>query len=349
MKITRDNYEVYFIDFLDDKLSPEDMKTLISFLEQNPDLAQELDGMSTCILEPQNHFFINKEEIKKTDSIQSETFNEFDYLCIAELEEDITRKEKLHLENLLKEDINKHKQQKLFLKTKLKPNKDIIFKNKSIIKRIPLLHIRESSFRIALSIAAGFAMIVGVFSMLRLGMIEKEELAVIAPIIESKTLNETDKIIVEEKYIDIKNKSFLVSSIKSDSHSEISEIALEEERKSGYIREDFDEYALLEPIGLSRFRLPKNQEDTKSLASINLNEFSGRIEANQKHEGTDQSSGRTRTIGAFELAQIGINKLAEVTEGSMQLSADKESDGAIRAIHFESKLFALSTPVRKKQ
>jgi hypothetical protein len=41
MKISRQNYEQYFVDYLDGKLNDEQVGVLMSFLEFNPDLKEE--------------------------------------------------------------------------------------------------------------------------------------------------------------------------------------------------------------------------------------------------------------------------------------------------------------------
>ena len=45
MNIGRDNYESYFMDYLDGKLDTVQVEVLMSFLEFNPDLKQELEGL----------------------------------------------------------------------------------------------------------------------------------------------------------------------------------------------------------------------------------------------------------------------------------------------------------------
>jgi hypothetical protein len=49
--LTRNNYEIWFVDYLDGKLGNEQLDTLLDFLEQNPDLKQELLGVSDFRLE----------------------------------------------------------------------------------------------------------------------------------------------------------------------------------------------------------------------------------------------------------------------------------------------------------
>lgn len=62
MMITRDNYEVFFIDYIDGTLSVEMRKQVEAFLVAHPDLAAELDGLSDV------HFTIpNNHSVEKLD------------------------------------------------------------------------------------------------------------------------------------------------------------------------------------------------------------------------------------------------------------------------------------------
>ena len=45
MKINRNNYEMYFIDYLDGVLSPDLVSELLLFLDENPDLKEELSDL----------------------------------------------------------------------------------------------------------------------------------------------------------------------------------------------------------------------------------------------------------------------------------------------------------------
>ena len=59
--ISRNNYEVFFLDYLEGKLSEEELGMLRTFLEFNPDLAVELEGMEQMRLQPERIVFMEKE------------------------------------------------------------------------------------------------------------------------------------------------------------------------------------------------------------------------------------------------------------------------------------------------
>ena len=62
MKIDRNNYEQYFIDYLDGRMDTDREKILLSFLKFNPDLKKELDGMEKAYLFPSVHAYQHKDD-----------------------------------------------------------------------------------------------------------------------------------------------------------------------------------------------------------------------------------------------------------------------------------------------
>lgn len=56
-KINRHNYEGFYIDYLDGNLDAEKAAEMEAFLEANPDLAEELEGMEEMRLSPESHSF----------------------------------------------------------------------------------------------------------------------------------------------------------------------------------------------------------------------------------------------------------------------------------------------------
>ncbi|KXK46137.1 MAG: hypothetical protein UZ10_BCD003001461 [Bacteroidetes bacterium OLB10] len=63
--INRENYEIWFIDYFDGKLSPEQTAELLLFLEENGDLKLEFDSFSNITLPEQDVKFENKMSLKK--------------------------------------------------------------------------------------------------------------------------------------------------------------------------------------------------------------------------------------------------------------------------------------------
>jgi hypothetical protein len=67
MNITRNNYEEYFILYMDNELTSEDRRQVELFVEGNPDLQEELNLLKQTQLVPDSSFvFADKEQLLKT-------------------------------------------------------------------------------------------------------------------------------------------------------------------------------------------------------------------------------------------------------------------------------------------
>ncbi len=134
MKITRQNYEAYFIDYLEGCLDEKLVDQFIEFLKKNPDLKEELKLFESLTVFPENTTFSKKDKLYK-NKFDIET--EFNEAAVANLEGDITTKEKREFENYLSSHPEKQNDLKLFNKTLLKADNSITFTNKSKLYKKP--------------------------------------------------------------------------------------------------------------------------------------------------------------------------------------------------------------------
>ena len=65
MKITRENYESFFIDYLDGFLDEKLIDDFIEFLQQNPDLKEELSLFENVSVDAENISFDKKDQLFK--------------------------------------------------------------------------------------------------------------------------------------------------------------------------------------------------------------------------------------------------------------------------------------------
>ena len=101
-KINKSNYEEFMIDYLDGTLSAEREAELLLFLEANPSIKSELDGLDEMVLSEVNEVFECRDCLKKS-VLDSSLVNEdnFETFCIASLENDLNELEAEHLKNYL--------------------------------------------------------------------------------------------------------------------------------------------------------------------------------------------------------------------------------------------------------
>ncbi|MFV0593431.1 MAG: hypothetical protein ACK5M7_18810 [Draconibacterium sp.] len=130
MKITRQNYEAYFIDYLEGNLDEKLVDVFIDFLQQNPDLKEELELFSAVTAVPETLTFNKKKKLyhKKYD-LESE----FNNAAIARLEKDLSELEKQDFEAYVLAHPEKQEDVLLFEKTKLKADDNIRFEKKNML------------------------------------------------------------------------------------------------------------------------------------------------------------------------------------------------------------------------
>jgi len=132
MKINRNNYEAFFIDYLEGNFDEKLVDDFIEFLQQNPDLKEELSLFQTVSIGQEEITFSKKELLLKE---KYDIDSEFNQAAIARLEGDISTSEKTEFEKYLSIHPDKQKEAELFNKTKLQPDKSLVFSKKKKLFR----------------------------------------------------------------------------------------------------------------------------------------------------------------------------------------------------------------------
>lgn len=138
MNINRNNYEVYMIDYLDGNLSADQVAELKLFLDKNPDIKEEAEGIAPKINKRQEDTveFDEKSALKQIDSSGEELINSTncDTWFIAAVEGTLNKDELIRLDDYLKENPEKKNDFDLFMATKLEPEEHVTFENKNVLK-----------------------------------------------------------------------------------------------------------------------------------------------------------------------------------------------------------------------
>ena len=112
--INRNNYELWFIDYIEGMLSPEENKSLQAFLYQHPDLATELENLNEAKLPtPEIIPFPRKIYLKKAPKPFSK-LSLYDYQMVKALEEGLSCPE-----GITKSSVEQQTDWTLYKKTKL--------------------------------------------------------------------------------------------------------------------------------------------------------------------------------------------------------------------------------------
>lgn len=137
MKISRNNYEEYFLDYIEGSLDDSQIRELRIFLADNPDLEKELKEYKLISLIPDKLAFTEKELLKKNRDESLNEINEtnFSYYSIAKIENDLGPAEEEYFDSFISDNHEKKKELELFKQCKLEPDSKQIFINKDILKK----------------------------------------------------------------------------------------------------------------------------------------------------------------------------------------------------------------------
>ena len=127
--ITRENYEIYFIDYMDGNLSERERAEVEAFLLVHPDLQEQLDGMGEVRLEVPTEVFGKKEEIK-----QAVREREMEYYAIAVTEGVITDEERAWVDENTDKKVFE-REVDVYAKIKVKPDPACRFEGKAGLYR----------------------------------------------------------------------------------------------------------------------------------------------------------------------------------------------------------------------
>jgi hypothetical protein len=139
MSINRDNYEEFFVLYIDKELSPAECAAVENFVQQNPDLKTELEMLEQTVLPLDNvETFGNKEilfrkEIEPVNELINELNCEEFFVLYADNELNNNQNA------LVEEFIYRHPQYQehfeLIQQVKFQPEKHIVFPDKSVLYR----------------------------------------------------------------------------------------------------------------------------------------------------------------------------------------------------------------------
>ena len=152
MKINRNNYEIWFLDFYEGHLTKEQVDELMIFLGQHYDLKEEFNRFENILLPSINNVvFDEKDSLKKSVIICEGNINENNYIdyFIREVEGDLTNEEAIALDKFIKINTFLKKELELFKKTKIFPDQTITFPLKENIKKkeiVPVGFINEKNY-----------------------------------------------------------------------------------------------------------------------------------------------------------------------------------------------------------
>jgi hypothetical protein len=362
MNPDRTNYEIWLIDYLDGTLNKDQVRMLMSFLEENPDIREELEEFSLPVLKDY-HSFTNKNLLKK--SVGDLPESQFELLCVAEAEEDLSEQQRAELEVIIEANPDKRKTLELIRRLKL-ISPDIEYNKKANLrKRTGSQKIIRLSV-IGLSAAAGLAIMISLINT----FVTAKDKSVPLVSINSSTLS--DKIPVPENQVsDIikkeEKKEPIMPERISVQNTLIKNIPPEKiflsdntiASDSASIEKEIDRIYISKTDFKQDVKLIEN-EFTGALVAMKLTEISA-AEISEKPGFNDfiarvfrerilkSKSPETGPLRVYEVADAGIVGLNKLLGWQMSLQKTRDDKGELKSLYFSSKILKFNAPVRKVQ
>lgn len=134
--INKENYEAYFLDYIEGNLCPQDIDLLLLFLDKNPQLKDELTSYGNISVSPTPLNF-DKSYLKQVDFIEDQiSFKNFEEFAIAQVERELNAEKEFEFNNFINQNPNLNKEAFLISKTKLKANESILYSEKGKLKKV---------------------------------------------------------------------------------------------------------------------------------------------------------------------------------------------------------------------
>lgn len=370
MDINPENYESYFLDYIEGRLSADDEIEIMAFLRNHPGLKEELEQYRELKLDPAETMIPQKDLLKKSLSgdvmITPDTLDEF---SIAYLEKDLSDIKRNEFLQYLDSHPEERQRFESYRKTYLKPLREFTYKHKAGLKHFTIMGWHRKAFLPYISAAASIIIIVGMFFMLNQNRALFDRSSMVAQVDSSRTTlgvpiptQQEPEEVREETIPAIRttnpsggNIINAASPVKTNKTPAISiEIA---SQKGSSIPVQREMLATL-PTRKNDIARPQvadlylKQQKTGPVATTSGDDFYNvkeyailQFKKNLLEE--DPSMINPGKFSVWDLADAGIRGINKMTGWNMALDKEYDQEGDIQALAFNSKTINL-THVPKK-
>jgi hypothetical protein len=345
MMITRDNYEPFFLDYLEGNLEESMIDQFLDFLEQNPDLKEELQLFDSIHLPEEQVAFSGKQHLYKSTQDEKPAF---EMKTIAYMEGDLKDDERESFETYIAAHPELQKEYELFGKTRLFADTNIKFPDKNKIYR-------KAATTIVLNwvarAAAVIVLIWGINSLFQPGS-QKEGTSVIPEIASVKPQAKPAEIKTESEKIIQGNEIAQNTAVKvSQKPASVQEQTNNKPEQKTEVEEIFQERDLTELNEISPI-----------LAMLESETFETQLAVSREINLEKINDPRILTIDEFlasrakKVGSEGLNSVQRIFRTGLnvasELSGDRigynVKDGKVSSLEFETRLMAFSIPLEKK-
>jgi len=339
MKINANNYEAYFLDYIEGRLDELSITELKTFLSKNPQFNIENEQFDYLL--PEKIEFTNKSTLKKlefqTCEVNHKNFEEF---CIAWFEQLLSKEKAKELFVYLDSNPQYYKVFHLYEKIYLKA--PLIALDKKLLYRKKHAKVVYKSAAFWFSIAAEIAILIMVSS-----EFIRNKNSLVTNILTSKykvDLPSSSKVISSPiAHTVVKNNKFYsVNELKSNNLNNVNVM-------NTLIKDTLkpERISFILPIELAAIKANNNDNISISLNKVydssnnqqKINLFASIGNFTKRITNLDRVKNRNGTLSLFKVALIGINGINQITNSHMKLTEKTDTSGNVKVFSFESGLF----------
>jgi len=344
MKISRDNYESFFMDYIEGNLHESMIDQFLDFLNQNPDLKEELHLFEEVNLPEEHVVFQGKNQLHKNMADEN---RRIENSVVAYLEGDLDADENKAFETYIAAHPELKKEYDLFAKTRLTPDSGIKYPEKR-----KLYH--KSGATIVMNwvarVAAVLVLIWGINSVIQPQNQQEsgkrnQELAEVSSNPGSTVKKSYAEKIDKETAVPEKNKPERAKDIQEQTKGELKETLPVD---LNHTERDMTALAQITPIvpQLDQEPVEAQLAFSRVVNVMKINETKNVMSVEEFLASRAKKVGKEGLFSAQRIARLGLNLASEISGERIGYSV---KDGKIASVGFESKLMAFSIPLEKNR
>ena len=362
MQIDRSNYEIWIIDWLDGNLNSYQAAQLNLFLDQNADLREEFNNLTNSKLLSPPITFQNKGNLKKSSSDITQI--QFEYLCAAYLENDLTISQKEEIDEIVKKSPARKKTFDQIQRTIIVPEKTGYNHKNLLLKRTAYKKVIWLVVK-SLSIAAAISLIIIVYTHI--------------PPATSSRISKSAQSLAADSVIQVPSSEIVKNKQSKDSKTEPSE-KKNENRPAVFSKKDIVIHhgTTIARSADSIIQTSDNQEMSIEKVPVHPSVDLGKVMAgntlmpsipkSETSAAGDERNHAGRFISktfrekilkiktpadtplkGYEIAEAGVTGLNKLLGWQMALEMKKDENGQAKSVTFSSGILKIQTPVKKRE
>jgi hypothetical protein len=363
MQIDRSNYEIWIIDWLDGNLNDHQAEELRLFLQNNPDIREELDFLDNIAIKPAENTFLNKDRLRKTTA--DIPLSQLEYLSVGFLENDLSSEQRDELLEIIEKDPVKKRSFDLVQKTKIIPETHI-YKHKNLLTRRSAA---QKSLRITvwgLSAAASIGLLIMIYLFIPKQLPDNstfivQNIGTDTNLVQMIRETVPEKAPVVKITFPAKNVAKAHLPLVSTITRKVSEMGSLTSVTQDNHTDDLN-YEEIQPASVPAFG---KMVQKGSILKDNLVSFVPTFKVPAYDDGRSKLSKfiartvreaflkeKTPTdapLKGFEIAEMGVSGLNKLLGWQMALAEKKDENGQLKSVYFSSKILKFNAPVKKSE